>query len=288
MTAQEARHPTIVLSHYQARPLLLARDNGLAYVTTSFTLGLTTVQAELAASGVRTEDGRQISWSNIEEIAANEASCFTVEEGRALKIQFFSETLNRAYTLYPTESAPTMLISGLPMHRIKGTDPHKDTLAKIKTIAPIGGEVLDTAMGLGYTAIEAARTAQRVTTIELDPTVVEVCRLNPWSQALFDEGKITRHIGDAFDVIETLPSAMFQRVLHDPPMFSLAGHLYGEDFYRELLRVMTPKGRLFHYIGDLQSRSGAGVARGVRQRLVSAGFKRVVDRPQAFGVVAYK
>jgi uncharacterized protein len=277
-----------VLSHYQARPLLQARDRGAHEVFTSTTLGLTQVQARLDEQGIHLPEGDLISWDNLEQIAASDSACFVLEEGRARKIQFFSEMLSRAYSLYPTASAPTMLVSGLPMHRIKGTDPRRDTVAKVKTIAPIGGQVLDTAMGLGYTAVEAAKEADTVTTIELDATVVEVCRLNPWSQDLFQNPKITRYIGDAFDVIETLPDATYRRVIHDPPMFGLAGHLYGEDFYRELFRVLTSRGRVFHYIGDLDSRSGAGVARGVRQRLVAAGFKRVVDRPRAFGVVAYK
>lgn len=288
MTRPERAAPGIILSHVQAQPLLQARQRGAATVRTSATLGLTEVEAALTAEGVQFPGEDAIPWPVIEEIAANDSACYHVDDGAAWKIQFFSETLNRAYTLYPTTSAPTMLISGLPMHRIKGTDPHRDTLEKVKTIAPIGGQVLDTATGLGYTAIEAARTAEAVTTIEPDPTVLEICRLNPWSQPLFDEEKITRRIGDAFDVVETLPAAAFHRVIHDPPMFSLAGHLYSEDFYLELFRVLTRKGRLFHYIGDLQSRSGSGVARGVRQRLAAAGFKRIVDRPRAFGVVAYK
>lgn len=277
-----------VLSHYQARPLLQARKLEQKEAMTSVTLGLTQVKGRLSEKGVQVAHGEMIPWATLEEIAASDSACFVVEGGQARKIQFYSEMLNRAYTLYPTSSAPTMLISGLPMHRIKGTDPRRDTLAKIKTIAPVAGNVLDTAMGLGYTAIEAAQTADAVTTIELDPTVVEVCHLNPWSQQLFHHPKISRQLGDAFDVVETLPDATYHRVIHDPPTFSLAGHLYGEEFYRELSRVLTPRGRLFHYIGDLKSRSGAGVARGVRRRLTDAGFKRIVDRPRAFGLVAFK
>ncbi|HSM56902.1 MAG TPA: hypothetical protein VK879_12190 [Candidatus Sulfomarinibacteraceae bacterium] len=278
----------IVLSHFQARPLLAAREKGLEGAASSLDLGLTSVTLSLTGNGLPLPDGQLLAWPILEQIAGNESACFLIEEGEAYKIQSFSETLNRAYTLYPTAAAPTMLISGLPMHRIKGTDPVQDTREKVKTIAPLKGRVLDTAMGLGYTAIEAGRTAETVTTIELDPTVEEICRLNPWSQALFDNPRISRHIGDSFDVVETLADGEFSRVLHDPPTFSLAGHLYGEDFYRELFRVMTSRGRLFHYIGDLKSRSGAGVARGVRQRLTAAGFRRVVDEPGAFGVVAYK
>ena len=87
--------------------------------------------------------------------------------------------LGRAYSLMPTEGAPTLLVWGIPMHRIKGTNPQRDTLTKIQAIAPVAGRVLDTCTGLGYTAIEAARTAEQVVTIELDPTVLEVARLQP-------------------------------------------------------------------------------------------------------------
>ena len=79
----------------------------------------------------------------------------------------------------------------------------------------------------------------------------------------------------------------FTCIIHDPPTFSLAGDLYSGEFYRQLHRRLRRKGRLFHYIGDLESRSGRNVARGVVRRLQEAGFARVVRRPRAFGVVAY-
>ncbi|MEJ2749470.1 MAG: hypothetical protein P8183_16435 [Anaerolineae bacterium] len=115
-----------------------------------------------------------------------------------------------------------------------------------------------------------------------------MCRNNPWSQALFDNPQISRRIGDAYDEVQELADERFSRIIHDPPMFSLAGHLYSTDFYRELYRILTPKGRLFHYIGNPDSKSGGNVTRGVVRRLQEAGFRRVKPRPQAFGVVAYK
>jgi predicted methyltransferase len=277
----------IVLSHVQARPLLAAREQAPGRATVSLDLNRTQSEVELTEEGVKLPDGQLLPWPVVADVAGDDSVCYHVEGGDATKIQFFSEEMNRLYTLYPTLSAPTMLISGLPMHRIKGTDPYRDTQEKIRAARP-AGRVLDTAMGLGYTAIQAAEAADSVLTVELDPIVEEVCRLNPWSQPLFDNPKIERRIGDAFDVVEALESRQFNRVIHDPPMFSLAGHLYSQDFYAELYRVLTDRGRLFHYIGDLKSKSGAGVARGVRQRLVAAGFQRVEDKPRAFGVVAYK
>ena len=181
-----------------------------------------------------------------------------------------------------------MLVAGFPMHRIKGTDPYEDTLCKLGTLKPVVGNVLDTATGLGYTAIEASKTAQHVVTIELDPAVLEVARLNPWSEALFNNSKISLISGDSFEVIQGLHDGSFSRVIHDPPSFSLAGELYSGQFYQELFRVLSHKGRLFHYTGDLHSSFGRRMIPGVLRRLEQAGFSRVQPRPEAFGLVAQK
>jgi predicted methyltransferase len=181
-----------------------------------------------------------------------------------------------------------MLISGVPMHRVKGTDPWRDTLAKISAVQPLQGEVLDTSMGLGYTAINAAKSAARVTTIEIDPTVEEICRRNPWSQELFGNPRITRLIGDSFERVQEFSAATFACIIHDPPMFNLAGELYSSAFYRQMLRILQPGGRMFHYIGNPSSKSGRNVTRGAVQRLREAGFRRVKPYPRAFGVIAYK
>ncbi len=153
---------------------------------------------------------------------------------------------------------------------------------------PVTGRVLDTATGLGYTAIEAAKTAEEVITIELDPGAQEIARCNPWSQALFANRTIQQIMGDASEVVPTFEGNYFSRIIHDPPAFSLAGDLYAGEFYRQLYRVLKPGGRLFHYIGDLNSKSGSTVTRGALRRLQEAGFTRIVRRPEAFGVVCYK
>ena len=277
-----------VLSTYQTNPLLKARKQGLDNVVSSADLGLNQATFQLNDNFVTLPDGQTLSWDLVEEINKNDTSCYLVMGNKIEKIKFFSETINRAYSLMPTASAPTMLVAGFPMHRIKGTNPYKDTLSKIAAAKPVTGQVLDTTMGLGYTAIQASKTAVHVTTIEFDPTVVDVCRHNPWSQALFDNPKITQLIGDAYDLVPEFEDGRFDRVIHDPPTFSLAGHLYSTEFYEDLYRVLTPKGRLFHYIGNPKSKSGASVTRGAVRRLQEAGFKRIIPKPSAFGVLALK
>jgi predicted methyltransferase len=251
-------------------------------------LGLTISTVLLEPERVVFPDGQWLRWASIEEISHSESVCFLVEGHAADKIQGFSDLLNRFYSLMPTEGAPTMLVSGFPMHRIKDVNPSQDTLSKIRTVAPVTGRVLDTCTGLGYTAIEAARTAELVVTIELDPTVLEVAGLNPWSRSLFENPRIQQIIGDALDEVSSFENESFSRIIHDPPTLRLAGELYSGECYRHLFRILKRRGRMFHYIGDLESRSGHNVVKGVVRRLQEAGFSRVVRRPEAFGVVAYK
>jgi hypothetical protein len=277
----------IILSHFQANALLEAHRAGRNTTMTSLDLGLTTTEIHLTPDRLILPD-TILAWNEIEEIARHDTACFAVENDHAQMIRGYSDLTGRVYGLLPTEAAPTMLISGLPMHRIKGTDPHKDTLAKIKAIAPITGRVLDTCTGLGYTAIEAAKTAEHVITIELDPTAQEMAQYNPWSRSLFDNPKIEQIIGDAFEVVPSFEDGAFSCILHDPPTLNLAGELYSGEFYRDCWRVLRRNGKLFHYIGDPDSKSGARTTKGVVRRLQEAGFTRVAHKPQAFGVVAYK
>jgi predicted methyltransferase len=278
----------IVLSRFSVAPILGARQKGQSVAATSTDFGITTAEVHLHAEGVSFASGESLAWGSIEEIGANETACYVVEDAAARPIRAFSEVTGRVYSLMPTESAPTLLVSGIPMHRIKGTDPHRDTLSKIRAVAPIRGRVLDTATGLGYTAVEAAKTADRVVTIELDPVVLEIAQLNPWSRGLFDNPKIEQIVGDAFEEIEQFEPESFSCIIHDPPTVSLAGELYSGDFYRQAFRVLRRNGRMFHYVGDPESAAGARVVRGVLRRLQKAGFTRVVRKPEAFGVVAYR
>jgi predicted methyltransferase len=276
-----------VLSHVQAQILLDAFGRGAAAADISLDLGVTTLTVGLASQGVQPPTGDLLPWEVLRAIAGDANGCYTLEAGVATKIQFFSDLTARAYTLYPTRGAPTMLVSGLPMHRIKDTDPYQDTLEKIRSAKP-AGNVLDTCTGLGYTAIQASKLAAQVTTIELDPAALQICRANPWSQALFDNPRITQVVGDSFDEIANFSDGSFSRVIHDPPYFSLAGDLYSLDFYREVFRVLNRNGRMFHYIGDPESKSGRSTTAGVIKRLEQAGFRHIERAPRAFGVVASK
>ncbi len=278
---------TFILSFYQTRELLAAREAGLPELDVYLDLGLSLARARLTPERVLLPAGLSLTWEDMAHIHGNQQAVFAITEAGMEKVQVFSETFGRLYSLMPTQGAPTMLISGIPMHRIKNTDPMADTRSKIKAASP-RGRVLDTCTGLGYTAGLAARRADEVITIELDPAVIEICRINPWSRALFESPNITQLIGDSFDYIFDFEDASFDRIIHDPPMFNLAGHLYSTEYYRELHRALKRGGRLFHYIGDLRSKSGRNVARSAARRLQEAGFKVVKRRPEAFGLLAFR
>ncbi len=278
----------VILSYLHVQPLIAARNAGHQSVMASLDLGLTTTAVQLGADAVLFPNRQSLSWPIIEVIAKEKSSCFVVHDNAAEKVYLFSDAFNRAYSLMPTERAPTILNAGFTMHRIVGSDPYRDTLQKIRSVAPIHGRVLDTVTGLGYTAIEAAKSADHVLTIEIDPTVLTIARLNPWSRSLFTNPKITQVVGDTFAEIRTLDDHCFARIIHDPPSLSLAGELYSGEYYRQLYRVLQRGGRLFHYIGDLESGHGGKVAPGVIRRLRDAGFTRVIRSSQAFGLVAYK
>ncbi len=277
----------VVLSHYQAGRLLARRGN-VGKVEVSPDLGRSHERATVEKRGVRFLNGIEITWGDLGETAADPNGCYVIDAEGAWRIQGYSEATDRAYSLMPTPRAPTLLVSGIPMHRVKGTDPYADTQEKIVALRPLKGRLLDTATGLGYTAIAAARYADYVVTIEFDPTVLEIAGENPWSRELFAHARIGQVIGDIARLVECFPPDCFDRILHDPPTFSLAGELYSGTFNRGLCRVLKDGGRLFHYVGNPDSPSGRGITRGVVERLAAAGFAEVAPAPRAFGVVAGK
>jgi len=282
------REPPIVLSGLHLRPATRAYKQGLTVATLSFDLGLTTQEAPLSAAGLALPDGGLLPWAAVAEMEGQETACYTVVGGQAEKITRFSELTNRAYSLMATRAAPTLIVAGFTMHRIVGVDPSQDTKLKMKALGTPRGRLLDTCTGLGYTAIAAAQTAAEVVTIELDPTTLEIARLNPWSRGLFANHRISQRVGDSFEVVQELPDGAFAAIIHDPPTFSLAGELYSGAFYRQLYRVLQRGGRVFHYIGQVEGKFSQSLQKGVLRRLADAGFQRVDRVPEAFGLVAHK
>ncbi|NPA47898.1 MAG: methyltransferase domain-containing protein [Thermococci archaeon] len=230
-------------------------------------------------------DGTVVDEDTMRAIAEDEGSVYFIRGG----VYKAAIRAGHYYKLVPT-IPPTIEIDGIRMHRTKGVDPGKDARMKVDAVAPKEGEtVLDTCMGLGYTAIEAARRGAYVITVERDENVLSLARINPWSRELFTGGRIQVIQGDVFEVVKRFKDRSFDAVVHDPPRFSLAGELYGRAFYSQLHRVLKPGGRLFHYVGNPGGRyRGKDLQKGVMERLREAGFRKVRRVREALGVVALR
>jgi uncharacterized protein len=274
----------ILLSAVQAAAILGQIEQG-ASPRASLDLGRTETVVAFECGSVRLTDEERVSLEDLRRIAACPDAIFTVRGGAVEKLIRYSEATRRSYKLRPTADWPALETSGILMHRIKGTTPQLDAQAKLRLVAPVLGAVLETCAGLGYTAILAARTAGSVTAIEKDENVIEMARANPYSQPLFDNPKIKLVPGDAVEIAAGLPDRSFDLVNHDPPTVSLAGELYADAFYAELLRVLKPGGRLLHYVGAPGSKSrGVDLAASVGRRLGRLGFANV-RRDEATGCV---
>ena len=278
----------VVLAPWEARSVLEAAPGSLVTVD----LGLSRARVHRGPEGslvlesprLRVEVGEEV----LEEAAGWRARALLLSPGGARPLEVRA---GRYYKLVPVPGAPpTLEIDGIHMHRILGTDPGRDTWAKIRAArVGRGHRVLDTCMGLGYTAIYSARRgASHVVTIEVDENVVYIARMNPWSRPLESPG-IDVVLGDATRVVWELPEAYFDRIIHDPPrLSSTTGDLYGLEFYRRLYQLLRPGGRLFHYTGEPGKKRRLNIPGRVAGRLEKAGFIVLGFDDRAKGVVAVK
>ncbi len=253
----------------------------------SLDLGLSesrvTVEEELAVF----PGEERISLEDLEKVTSREDAVYFPENG---SLYMVATSDDHFYKLVPTTGAPTIEIDGIRMHRTKGTTPKKDAAEKLEILGLEGGRVLDTCAGLGYTSVGALeRGAELVLTVELEPPVLRIAELNPWSWRIFEDDRLNIVLGDSFNVVDALPEAFFDYVVHDPPRLAHAGHLYGLEFYRKIYRALRVGGRLFHYAGEPGSRHrGLDIRRGVASRLRRAGFRNVSYHREAMGLTCEK
>jgi len=259
-------------------------------VEVSLDLGRSITKVEIQNDSVVLPNSLKISLSYLRESVKQRDRAYFIEENGKEIFEISISTPRRYYKLMivSPDTAPTLEISGIHMHRIKDITPLEDTLEKVR-LADIkkGHRVLDVCTGLGYTAIYSLkRRASTVVTIEKDPYVLEIARYNPWSRELASE-KIEIILADASKYIRELQDESFDRIIHDPPRFALAGELYSLEFYKELYRVLKNGGVLFHYTGAPGVKKGFKFQSSVAARLRRAGFLRI-RIIKDFAVVAYK
>jgi uncharacterized protein len=185
---------------------------------------------------------------------------------------------NALIKLVPTDwGPPTFEIDGIKMLPTSKVSPVADADRKVALVEPRGKRVLDTCGGLGYFAAACVRSkAAEVASFEKNPDVIWLRSLNPWSPQPGDGLTLTE--GDILEHIERRPAESVEAVLHDPPRFGIAGELYSQVFYGQLARVLTKKGRLYHYTGaPNRLTTGRDVRKEVATRLERAGFLTQLD-----------
>lgn len=196
------------------------------------------------------------------------------------------------YKLRPVaeDIAPTLEIDGIHMHRIVGITPWEDSRRKVQALKIRRGDVvLDTCMGLGYTAIHALLMgAAIVYTIEIDENVIELARHNPWSRFLEDPRIVTLK-GDTTVLVNIFPVGTFDKIIHDPPRLTKRyGNLYSNNFYSRLCMLLKDKGYMFHYVGKPRTQKHSQIISKIGGRLKRSGFHQVYYVENAMGFVAEK
>jgi len=187
------------------------------------------------------------------------------------------------YKLRLWNGVPILEVDGLRMQLVRDFKTPLDYAKEIVGtlhIPPHGKAcILDTCMGLGYTAMEAAkrRGVEKVITCEISEAVITLAKWNPFGEGLFGEGSGNSRIsvlhGSIADLIKTMPDSSYDFVIHDPPRFSHAPELYSLDFYKELHRVCKPDARVFHYVGSVGKKKGQRIEQGAMKKLGEAGFR---------------
>ena len=269
-----------------ARKILAAMDRGETGVKVSVDLNLSMDTFPLSGEELILDADNRLSRTQLQQIMAKENRIFHLKGGQ---LEVLEVREPGYYKLVPTDLAPLLEISGVKMHISKGINPFESAAQMAAQVVKKGSRVLDTCSGLGYAASAALRLgAREVISVEESATVMALRGKNPWSKAIYGP-KIELVHADINTYIRELHDESFDAVIHDPPRLSLAGELYGEQFYREIHRVLQRRGALFHYTGNPHlMKHGTSFIEKAAQRLRSAGFTRVVRVSELMGLTAHK
>jgi uncharacterized protein len=258
--------------------LLAGRRAGVTSVDCSLDLDRSSTTAELRADGWR--------WNGHDYPFLETCKDRTIYYWTDAGFQPVARYTSSLIKLVPTPwGAPTFEIDGIKMLPSAKISPYADAECKVALVAPRGKRILDTCGGLGYFAAWCLRSqASHVYSYEINPDVIWLRSLNPWSPR--PDAALMLVSADIAVAIAAIASESVDAVLHDPPRFGIAGELYSGEFYQQLARVLKRRGKLFHYTGTPNKlSSGRDLANEVAARLRLAGF---ATQPEGDGILAVK
>lgn len=271
----------IFLHSETAAKILNALHERIEHLELSLDLGISQTRIDVS----------DLVWEadKLEKIVKDPDSIYFIRDGETYKAALSTDHFYKLHPTGPT-TAPALLIDGVLMHRVKDINPIEDASMKAELCARKGIDMLEICTGLGYSTIACLRRGVRsIVTVEKDPSVIELARLNPWSKDLFTDKRVSTVQGDASEEIEAFADNTFHAIMHDPPRFSMGSELYTSDFYSQLYRVLKPKGVLYHYVGSPGSKHRKrDLQKGILTRLREVGFKQVKRNERTLGVVARK
>jgi predicted methyltransferase len=284
-------HP-LFLTHHDRLQLFHALSHPLPNKQIlSINLGKTEDIEIILHKNIMQTENKKFPLPSSQLLNTDERTILIYDGQRWRKWEYFDEYTQKFYKMVfvGKNHPPTVEISGIKMHVTKDGNPALDTENKIKAFHQLSGILLDTCIGLGYTAIRTAQNpgVKKVFTCESDMNIIKICRENPWSQQIFQQKKIIPIICPVQDFIRMLPEKFIDYIIHDPPRFSLSPELYIEKLYTELYRILRKKGELYHYTGDPnKKRRKQPLWKSTITLLKKVGFRRVKQTYQ--GVWAQK
>lgn len=266
-----------ITSSEDLRKAIDAINKGKTEVEISLDLGKSKIILKIQNDKLILPNGQK---AEIPKIRDSDKTCYLHKNGKFVKFQFFSEETNKLYQLVPTQNKPILKVSGTPMHKMLFVEQIKK--------AQLKGTVLDSGTCLGYTAIAAAQTAKQVITIEWDPNVIEVAKLNPWSQELFTKENIRQIIGDLTEEIKKFPGEHFDSIIFDAGTVHESGDFFSKANYREAYRVLKKGGYLYHYLPQAGVKRGRDFIGEIINRIKRAGFKSITRYDEISSICAVK
>jgi Predicted archaeal methyltransferase len=287
----------IFLYHYKNLPILIRSvaneiliniKKGEKEFKVSLDLGLTFNILRNIGDRIYSEGGLSFPLNKIEEIVlyGKDDYIYIIERDEIKPLAGFEG--GNFYKLRNVGlHAPTIEINGIHMHRIKGILPWEDARKKVQVLKlKRNDKVLDIGTGLGYTAIHAFfKKVRKVVSIEKDPVILRYAEYNPWSKWLENVNII---IGDAVKVLDKLEPYYFNKIIHDPPTFSISEELYSLDFYNMLHNLLPKRGTILHYVGYPSYVSKRKkIVENIISRCKKAGFT-VKVLPEIFSILLYK
>ncbi|MCF6247838.1 MAG: class I SAM-dependent methyltransferase [Desulfobacula sp.] len=251
-----------------------AAKNKEKEICLSLDLNLTKKSWQIRGNQLIFDENTRLDINMLEPICKDKNKVFYLQDNQLIPAEVRSDGY---YKLVPTDSAPTLEINGIKMHRSKDIDPLTDARLKTQHVVEPNDTVLDTCGGLGYSAIFAIKAgAAKVISTEKSRAVITLRNMNPWLKE-YNNKKIELIHSDITRTIGQFDDGLFNSIIHDPPRFTSAtGDLYGKKFYSELYRVLAPRGKLFHYTGSPKKiKEKDRFLQNTKKRLELIGFANV-------------